>query len=163
MNKRKSQISTLNENHPKVITQAEYVFIISIVLGFIINFFLPLRGIPKIIHIPLGVVFIIAGIRVLALSIDRFQKAKTSVSPFKPVKSLVMKGPYKRSRHPMYFGRVLLQMGIGFIFGNIWIVVLVIPTILIIWYGVIIPEEKYLQQRFGNKYLTYKKSTRCWI
>ena len=149
--------------HPKVITQAEYILIIFILLGFIVNFFLPIRILPKIVHIPLGVVSLIIGIRFLILSVDRFQKAKTPISPYKPVKSLVMKGPYKRSRHPMYFGRILLQIGIGFLFGNIWIVLLVIPTILIIWYGVIIPEEKYLEQRFGEKYQSYRDATRCWI
>ncbi len=156
-------MKSLKENHAEVITQAEYIFIISIALGFVINFFLPLRGIPKIIHIPLGIIFLIAGIRILVLCVDRFQKAKTPVSPYKPVKSFIMKGPYKRSRHPMYFGRALLQMGIGFIFGNIWIVILLIPTLIVVWYGVMIPEEKYLEQRFGDKYSVYRKSVRCWF
>lgn len=74
-----------------------------------------------------------------------------------------MKVPYKRSRRPIYFGRILVQLGIGFLFGNIWIVGLVVPTVLTIWYGVIIPEEKYLEQRFWNKYIKYKDSARCWF
>jgi len=69
-----------NENHAEVITQAEYVFIISIVLGFIINYFVPILILPKMIHISLGIIIFIAGLRILMLSVDRFQKAKTSVS-----------------------------------------------------------------------------------
>jgi len=30
-------------------------------------------------------------------------------------------------------------------------------------YGVIIPEEKYLEKEFGNVYLDYKKSVRRWL
>lgn len=156
-------MKTINENHAEVVTQAEYILLASIMLGFVINYFVPIRILPKVIHIPLGIIILIAAIRILVLCVDRFQKAKTSISPYKPVKSLIMKGPYKQSRHPMYFGRALGQLGIGVLFGNIWILLMLIPGLIFIWYGVIVPEEKYLEQRFGKKYLDYKRSVRCWI
>lgn len=148
------------ETHAKVITQAEYIFLISILSGFVVNFFWPIRIFTKIIHIPLGVLVLIPIIRMFVMSIEQFQKAHTPTSPYKPVKSLVMKGPYKRFRHPMYLSRAGLQVGIGLLFGNVWILIMLIPALVIIWYGVILPEEHYLEQRFGEKYLNYKKSTR---
>lgn len=152
------------EDHAQVFIQAEFVLLISILMGFLLNFFLTIQiPFPKIIRIPLGIVIILTGVIILLLSMERFRKAHTYSSPYKPVKSLITKGPYKRSRHPMYLGRLLQQIGIGVAFGNVWILLMLVPAFIVVWYGVIVPEEQYLERRFGQKYLQYKCSTRCWI
>ncbi len=148
------------EDHAQVITQAEYVFLISLFLGFLINLFWPVHfPFPKFIHITLGIAVVMIGVLIYLLSAQQFQKARTYSSPYKPAKSLITMGPYKRFRHPMYLGRLLQHIGMGVIFGNIWILILVIPALIIVWFGVIIPEERYLERRFGQKYLKYKNST----
>jgi protein-S-isoprenylcysteine O-methyltransferase Ste14 len=150
----------VKEDHAQVITQAEYIFLMSLLLGFLINFFWPIHlPLPKIVHIPLGIVVVMTGVVIYLLSAQQFQKARTYSSPYKPAKSLITTGPYMRFRHPMYLGRLLQHIGMGVAFGNIWILILVIPALLIVWFGVIIPEECYLERRFGQKYLKYKNST----
>jgi protein-S-isoprenylcysteine O-methyltransferase Ste14 len=36
-------------------------------------------------------------------------------------------------------------------------------TYLVLKYYVIIPEERYLEEKFGEKYLSYKTSVRRWF
>ncbi len=152
------------EDHAQVITQAEYIFLVSLLLGFLINFFWPIYfPFPKVVHIPLGIVVVMTGVVIYLLSAQQFQKAHTYSSPYKPAKSLITQGSYKRFRHPMYLGRLLQHIGMGIIFGNAWILILVIPACILIWYGVIVPEELYLQRRFGEKYMKYKNSTRGFV
>jgi len=154
----------LKEDHAQVFIQAEYIVLISIILGFVVNFLWPIPFLfPRMIHIPLGIVIIVGALITIYFSMEEFKKAKTYSSPYKPVKSLITTGPYKRFRHPMYLGRLLQQIGMGVAFGNTWILILVIPAFIFIWYGVIVPEELYLHRRFGGKYLKYKNSTRGFI
>lgn len=71
---------------------------------------------------------------------------------------LVTRGIYSKIRHPMYIGLVLLHFGFPFIFRSF---VACLSTVL--WAGFISIwtrfEEKNLEQRFGQKYIDYKKQT----
>ncbi len=149
--------------HAEVFVKAEYIFMFFILLGFLINMVWPIGSIPKFIRIAFGAIFVITSVNIIRLSWDLFEKAKVSTNPFKPTKSLITTGPHKYSRNPQYLSRILIQIGIGFIFGNIWIIILVIPAFVLVWRSVVIPEERYLEQRFGEKYLQYKALTRCWF
>ncbi len=40
---------------------------------------------------------------------------------------------------------------------------LLVPTLMVMHYGVISREEQYLQSRFGEEYLRYKASVRRWM
>lgn len=151
------------EDHARVLIQAEYIFLIAILLGFLLNFFWPLKFLPKVIHIPLGIIVISAGLALLYLSMDLYKKARTYSLPHRPAKTLITKGPYKYYAHPMYLARILQQIGIGLAFGNIWILITLIPALIVLWYAVIVPEEQYMERRFGLKYTQYKFSTQNWF
>ena len=63
----------------------------------------------------------------------------------------------------MYVGGSLIVLGIGIALGNAWILLLLVPVVLIIHYGAILPEERYLEQKFGEEYTSFKASVRRWI
>ncbi len=154
-------MKTVKEDHAKVIAQAELVILGSILLGFLINYFWPIKiAFPGIIRILLGIVIIAIALTLLFFSMEEYKKARTYSSPYKPAKALITSGPYKYFRNPMYLGRILQQIGMGVTFGNVWILLLTIPAGIFVWYGVIVPEEHYLERRFGKKYLMYKNSTK---
>jgi protein-S-isoprenylcysteine O-methyltransferase Ste14 len=44
-----------------------------------------------------------------------------------------------------------------------WTLVMLVPATLVVQYGVILREERYLERLFGEEYLTYKRTTRRWI
>src|SRR5262245_45568331 len=45
-------------------------------------------------------------------------------APWKPSPELILRGPYKFSRNPMYAGMLLIQLGFGLALDNLWIVIL---------------------------------------
>ena len=51
----------------------------------------------------------------------------------------------------------------GLAADNLWIVAGLVPTLIVMHYGVISREERYLERRFGEEYLRYKGSVRRWV
>ena len=58
---------------------------------------------------------------------------------------------------------VIILLSCGLAFNSCWYVISAAISIPLLTYGVIIPEEKYLEKEFGNVYLDYKKSVRRWL
>ena len=42
--------------------------------------------------------------------------------------------------------------------GCDWIVLLLVPALLLIHYGVVLCEERYLERKFGESYRRYKEA-----
>lgn len=45
----------------------------------------------------------------------------------------------------------------------LWSLLLLLAVMLIIHYAVILPEERYLEQKFGEEYRSYKAKVRRWL
>jgi protein-S-isoprenylcysteine O-methyltransferase Ste14 len=93
----------------------------------------------------------------------RFSRAGTPVIPFKPSTALVVDGPYRISRNPIYLGMAALYIGLAFLLGWMW-ALLLLPVVLVAVDRLIIArEEPYLERKFGQDYVGYKRRVRRWI
>ena len=72
-------------------------------------------------------------------------------------------GPYRYSRNPAYLGMAITYVGIGLAAAAPWALLMLAPAMLVIQYGVIAREERYLERLFGEDYLADKRTTRRWI
>ncbi len=107
---------------------------------------------------------LVAGWAALALSaIGLFRRRRTSMLPFRPASALVVAGPYRLSRNPMYVSLTLLAAAFALFLNTWWIVVLQVPTLLAVQRFVIVPEEQYLRRRFGAEYDAYTRRVRRWL
>jgi len=68
-----------------------------------------------------------------------------------------------RTRYPIYLGMFILYLAIGVAVRSPWILALLIPIAMIIRYGVVAREERYLAEQFGDAYQAYKARVRRWI
>ncbi len=114
---------------------------------------------------PLAFVLISFGLCLDLISINGFRCARTTVNPIKIEKAsrLVTSGLYSISRNPMYLGLALILMGWAILLGN---PINIAPLILFILFMNILqikPEERILEQKFGQDYLRYKARVRRWI
>ena len=57
----------------------------------------------------------------------------------------------------------LIYVGIAVAAHSGWTLALLVPVLLIMRYGVIAREERYLERKFGSAYLDYKKRVRRWL
>jgi len=111
----------------------------------------------------LGIILIIFGGIINLWTDSFFKKKKTTVKPQEMPSCLIESGPFKISRHPMYFGMVSILFGMAIFLGSMITFVFPIIFIIIIEKLFIPVEEKNLEKKFGNKYINYKKSVRRWI
>lgn len=94
-----------------------------------------------------------------------FRRAKTTVDPTRPEAStaIVTTGIYRFTRNTMYLGFLLALIGLGVFLGNI--AAMVVPLLFIAYLNAfqIVPEERALRARFGERYATYLGQVRRWI
>ena len=112
-----------------------------------------------------ALIFLIIAVIIIILSMYKFRKIKTTISPLRPNKtsSLVKSGIYEYTRNPMYLGLLLMLFSIALFLKN-FISFLIIPLfILFITKNQILPEEEALENIFGEEYKNYKKKVRRWI
>jgi protein-S-isoprenylcysteine O-methyltransferase Ste14 len=90
-------------------------------------------------------------------------RAHTPVDPLKPTTALVTEGPFRYSRNPLYVALTLLYLGVAFLVNVLWILLLVVPALVVLRYGVIAREEAYLARKFGTAYHYYTTQVRRWL
>ena len=105
----------------------------------------------------------IAGIAVFIAAVRSFARAATPLPTNQPARALVTTGVYGWTRNPIYLAFFLVYGGIGIVVRSPWILLLTLPLAITIRYGVIAREEAYLERRFGNTYLDYKRRVRRWL
>ena len=112
-----------------------------------------------------ALIFLIIAVIIIILSINKFRKIKTTISPLKLNKtsSLINSGIYRYTRNPMYLGLLLMLFSTALFLKN-FISFLIIPLfILFITRNQILPEEESLDNIFLEEYKNYKKKVRRWI
>ena len=92
-----------------------------------------------------------------------FWRKKTPIEPHHTPKALIVEGPYKVSRNPIYLALVMLTaasaLGAGSVFGLF--VTLALWRVLDTRFAAI--EEELLKETFGGEAEAYLAQTRRWI
>src|SRR5438132_14346575 len=83
--------------------------------------------------------------------------------PVKPPQKLVIIGPYKYVRNPIYFSEILILAGLTIYFGSISLLLLTFFAAVFFHLTVVFFEEKFLEKRYGEEFLKYKKQVPRWI
>ncbi|QSQ30074.1 methyltransferase family protein [Xanthomonas translucens] len=108
-----------------------------------------------------GGVVAAAGLLLSLLCLARFVQRRTTVLPERDASSLVVRGPYRYSRNPMYLSLLLSYVGLCVQIGWPW-ALLLLPLLAL--QRVLIPfEEARLRERFGSAYARYCTQVRRWL
>lgn len=100
----------------------------------------------------------------LNISADRaFKNAGTTVKPFEVSSALITSGAYRYSRNPMYFGMLMILTGVALLLGTVSPFIIIPIFVITMSRTFIVPEEKMLDERFGNEWKQYKSGVRRWI
>lgn len=77
--------------------------------------------------------------------------------------SLTVSGPYSYLRHPLYIGSLIIGIGFTLISKSIIMVICLIIYFLLFYPITIIKEEKILQEKFKDSFVTYKNSVAAFF
>jgi protein-S-isoprenylcysteine O-methyltransferase Ste14 len=137
-------------------------FLLSIVLHLLVPFSL-LQGILMKALIPAGVVLILIGISFIVLARHEFAQYGQPTDPGHPTSKVVETGVFAISRNPLYLGSAIVILGIALAMNILWTLVTLIASIIVCHYVLIIPEEKYLAEKFGEEYENYTATVHRWL
>jgi len=142
------------------------VVLMSLGLAYLASLVDWLLGLPRLSSpavIAFGVLLLALGFLLRVWAVVHFYSLRMRVISLEPQGFLVTTGPYRYSRNPLYLGaNVFCFFGAALLLGS--------PTALV-FTAVHLPfmnrfiqrEERQLEQKFGEKYLSYKRQVRRWI
>jgi protein-S-isoprenylcysteine O-methyltransferase Ste14 len=148
---------------PKVIAPPPLIYFTGLVFGGIMTWFYPSQMLNGELTVVLGNLLFLVGIVVIAIVFLQMRKAKTNIEPWKPTTKILDSGFYGYSRNPIYVAMILIYLAVSCFFNSGWFLAFLPLSLLTIHFGVILREEKYLESKFHEEYLDYKKRVRRWI
>ena len=107
-----------------------------------------------------GYAFGLAGLALFIWSVLTLRRHETTVRPDRPASALVTDGPFRFRRNPIYLAHLLILLGVAELTKNVWFAILVIPYAALVTWLAIGPEERHLEEQFGDAYRDYKERTR---
>jgi len=143
-----------------------WVFILSYLIGLIPQFIFPLRfsspATITFIKITGGVLFI-TGAFFAAWSLMIFHRANTTTTPGEVSGKLIVNGPYRISRNPMYISLTLAYLGEAGLLTQVWPLLILPLTLAYINFIVIPLEEDILKKEFPVNYKEYCDRVNRWL
>lgn len=137
-------------------------FLVAIGLQLTVPLSLP-RGILMAVFKLGGVALVVVGVALVVLARREFARRGQPTDPGRPTRTIVTAGVFSVSRNPMYLGAVCFLAGIALTFNLPWVLVLLILAVLACHSVLIVPEERYLADEFGDEYRAYVDSVPRWI
>ena len=112
-----------------------------------------------------SIIIIILGVLIVLIGGYQFKKNSTTVNPLVPEDSskLVTSGLYNFSRNPMYIGFLLFLFAWALFLGSLFALLFLPIFVLVINVVQIVPEEKVLEEKFGDEYRKYISRVRRWV
>jgi protein-S-isoprenylcysteine O-methyltransferase Ste14 len=131
-------------------------------LSWILARWLPIWSFSQLIPGWLGWLAMAAGLGLILWSALWFRRKKTTIEPHNTPTTLIVEGPYRLTRNPIYLGMAVILAGFSVWTGAISAFVSVAVFVAIVSRRFILPEEDALRQAFGSKAQAYLEATRRW-
>jgi protein-S-isoprenylcysteine O-methyltransferase Ste14 len=132
-------------------------------LGFLLRWLAPLSVPTSTVPAMIGPAIVALAFGIFILAVGTMLRGHASIPTNRPTDAIVTGGPFRFSRNPIYLSMILLQIGVGAWTRSLWFFVLAAISVALLTWGVILREERYLEQKFGDEYFSYKSRVRRWI
>ena len=152
-----------NKGGAKVRFPPPLVFLGAIVLGVIVQRkAVPLSlGFARGLRVGAGVLVLACGVSLVVSARILFKRTGQSPIPWKPTPELILQGPYRFTRNPMYLGVTLFVIGLGLAVNNLSL--FAAPALLVVHFIAVLPEERYLAEKFGQSYRSFLAQVRRYL
>jgi len=134
-----------------------------LVLPIGLHLVLPIRRILYTPYTYLGLAVIFFGVALNLWSVSWLKRQRATIDFLQAPNQLVLDGPFRISRNPIYLSGVATSFGLAILLGSL-ITFVFPPALWVTLSGLYIPaEEELLEKTFGERYLEYKRRVRRWI
>jgi protein-S-isoprenylcysteine O-methyltransferase Ste14 len=136
--------------------------IVALALIVILNFVAPVRFLPQVVSLVVGIPLLVVGVGLWGWAIVGMLRAGENPAPHRSTAHLVTGGPFQVSRNPIYTGGTIGLLGLAVLLDTAAGIAVVI-ALGILARSIAVAEERYLEEKFGDGYLEYKARVRRWI
>jgi protein-S-isoprenylcysteine O-methyltransferase Ste14 len=151
------------EDRPGVRIPPPLLFLIPVLAFVIVEHFVPTTFVLGPVRWIAGVLLVAGGLALNVVGFITQKRAGTDPIPFNPTTKIVSHGLYRFSRNPMYIGFAFWTLGLAVLLNSVWALCAVPIGLVLIDRLVVAREEMYLERKFGDEYLSYKRRVRRWI
>ncbi|MGQ0550910.1 MAG: methyltransferase family protein [Armatimonadota bacterium] len=148
---------------PGVIALPPVLYAAPLALAILLHLIVPLRMMPRTLAWVVGALLVGLASVILASGVRAMARARTEMDVRKPTTAIVVDGPFRYTRNPLYVALTLLYLGIAALINTLWPILLLPILLIVMQRGVIEREERYLERKFGDEYLRYKARVRRWL
>lgn len=135
----------------------------ALALGLGLHLVFPVRVLPRGMSLVAGGIACLVSVALGGSGMWELRRAGTSQNPRKPTTALVVSGPFRISRNPLYLSLLCLYAGVALLIDSLWLLLITVPLIAVLRVAVIGPEERYLERKFGEEYRRYRSRVRRWL
>lgn len=139
------------------------LLLLSLALSIALHWFLP--GLP-LSPVPwhwIGVPVMVAGIALIGWSVRVFDRARTSYIPGDRSKVLLVRGPFRWTRNPIYVGMATISAGVALLLNDAMALLGTVAYVVAVTRLFIVREEALLAKRFGASYRAYRARVGRWL
>lgn len=148
---------------PPIIMPPPVAMLVLLLLAALLTPALPIGSFTIPFHAAIATLIILAGIGFSAAGFFTFKFRQAPVRPGAEPTQLVLTGPYRITRNPMYLGLLLFSIGCLVAIGSIWFVVPPVLFFLLMNFRLIPFEEQLMKEHFGAEYDAYLRRVRRWL
>jgi protein-S-isoprenylcysteine O-methyltransferase Ste14 len=123
---------------------------------------LPL-GLPWNLRLILGLVLLLVVVVHGGWGLLTFRRMGTTPAPNGQVSALLVSGPFRWTRNPLYLALTTFFVWVGVMLDSAWMLCLTPVLVLLLERLVIVREEARLQSQFGDEYRAYTRRVRRWL
>ncbi|HSY80422.1 MAG TPA: isoprenylcysteine carboxylmethyltransferase family protein [Gemmatimonadaceae bacterium] len=142
-------------------------YLAGLAIGFVIEWGLggplfPRHKAPGFWLVP-GAGLIVVGLVLGIAAVITVHRSGSTIRVDRPATALVVRGPYRWTRNPIYLGLALVSAGIAVAANAIWPLLMLPVVITMVRRRVIEREEQYLEHTFGREYRRYRDRVPRWL
>src|ERR1043166_4024481 len=149
-----------NKDCANVIAFPPLVFAVILLAGMALQFVWPLPLFHRHPSRWIGGVLAIGSAALAKWGEMALQRAGTHVNPSQPTIAIVQNGPFRFSRNPLYLSLMMLYVGVSLMFNALMPVLLFPLLVVVVHFGIVRREERYLETKFGDPYRRYQQKVR---
>ena len=158
----KATDETKQADHAGVAFHPPLLLVASLGVGFLLRWLAPLPVFTSTASVVIGPIIVALSCGLFLWAVGTMLRGHASIPTNKPTNAIVAGGPFRFSRNPIYLSMILLHIGVGAWTRSLWFSVLAALSVALLTWGVILREERYLERKFGDEYLSYKARVRRW-
>jgi protein-S-isoprenylcysteine O-methyltransferase Ste14 len=154
-----------SDDNPGVIAPPPLLFAIAFGAGVTLDLMFPRlhTDVPEALQYGLSVFLAVIALALIAGALGRFRRAETPAKPWRPTARIVTEGVYGFTRNPMYLAMTLGYIALAIAADSGGALLFLAPLLIVLTFGVIAREERYLEAKFNDEYRRYKCSVRRWL